>query len=47
MKETLTNTIKAADVAGAEFPTAVPLEFTSEYIIINGVKCELLIQVDQ
>jgi Na+-translocating ferredoxin:NAD+ oxidoreductase RnfC subunit len=32
---------------GAGFPTAVKLDSKPEYILINGVECEPLIQVDQ
>jgi Na+-translocating ferredoxin:NAD+ oxidoreductase RnfC subunit len=50
MNETLTEKIKEAGVVGAGgagFPTAVKLGSTPEYIIVNGVECEPLIQVDQ
>jgi Na+-translocating ferredoxin:NAD+ oxidoreductase RnfC subunit len=32
---------------GAGFPTAAKLKSTPEYVIVNGVECEPLIQVDQ
>ncbi|MDR2394829.1 MAG: SLBB domain-containing protein [Treponema sp.] len=50
MNEILTNKIKEAGVTGAGgagFPTAVKLGSAPEYIIVNGVECEPLIQVDQ
>jgi Na+-translocating ferredoxin:NAD+ oxidoreductase RnfC subunit len=50
MNETLTDKIKEAGVVGAGgagFPTAVKLGSTPEYVIVNGVECEPLIQVDQ
>jgi Na+-translocating ferredoxin:NAD+ oxidoreductase RnfC subunit len=46
----LLDKIKAAGVVGAGgagFPTAVKLGGTPEYLIVNGVECEPLIQVDQ
>ncbi|MDR2484697.1 MAG: SLBB domain-containing protein [Treponema sp.] len=46
----LINKIQAAGVVGAGgagFPTAVKLRGTPEYLIVNGVECEPLIQVDQ
>jgi Na+-translocating ferredoxin:NAD+ oxidoreductase RnfC subunit len=50
MNETLVNKVREAGVVGAGgagFPTAVKLESAPEYIIVNGVECEPLIQVDQ
>ncbi|MDR2049746.1 MAG: SLBB domain-containing protein [Treponema sp.] len=50
MNETLTSKIKEAGVVGAGgagFPTAVKFGNTCECIIVNGVECEPLIQVDQ
>jgi Na+-translocating ferredoxin:NAD+ oxidoreductase RnfC subunit len=50
MDETLANKIKEAGVVGAGgagFPTAVKLGSAPEYVIVNGVECEPLIQVDQ
>jgi Na+-translocating ferredoxin:NAD+ oxidoreductase RnfC subunit len=50
INETLTNKIKEAGVVGAGgagFPTAVKFGSTPEYVIVNGVECEPLIQVDQ
>jgi Na+-translocating ferredoxin:NAD+ oxidoreductase RnfC subunit len=50
MNETFINKIKEAGVVGAGgagFPTAVKLKSAPEYIIVNGVECEPLIQVDQ
>jgi Na+-translocating ferredoxin:NAD+ oxidoreductase RnfC subunit len=50
MNEALTDKIKEAGVVGAGgagFPTAVKLGSAPEYVIVNGVECEPLIQVDQ
>jgi Na+-translocating ferredoxin:NAD+ oxidoreductase RnfC subunit len=50
MNETLTDKIKEAGVVGAGgagFPTAVKFGNAPEYVIVNGVECEPLIQVDQ
>ena len=46
----LTDKIKEAGVVGAGgagFPTAVKLAGKPEFVIVNGVECEPLIQVDQ
>lgn len=50
MDETFINKIKSAAVVGAGgagFPTSFKLNAKPEYIIVNGVECEPLIQVDQ
>jgi Na+-translocating ferredoxin:NAD+ oxidoreductase RnfC subunit len=50
MQDTLVNKIKEAGVVGAGgagFPSAVKFGSTPEYVIVNGVECEPLIQVDQ
>jgi len=50
MDGTITARIRDAGVVGAGgagFPTAVKLDSKPEYILVNGVECEPLIQVDQ
>jgi Na+-translocating ferredoxin:NAD+ oxidoreductase RnfC subunit len=50
MDGTITAKIREAGVVGAGgagFPTAVKLDSKPEYILVNGVECEPLIQVDQ
>jgi Na+-translocating ferredoxin:NAD+ oxidoreductase RnfC subunit len=50
MDGTLTTRIRQAGVVGAGgagFPTAIKLDSKPEFILINGVECEPLIQVDQ
>ena len=50
MNGTLTDKVREAGVVGAGgagFPTAVKLDSKPEYILVNGVECEPLIQVDQ
>ena len=50
MDGTITAKIREAGVVGAGgagFPTAVKLGSKPEYILVNGVECEPLIQVDQ
>ena len=50
MDEKLLTKIREAGVVGAGgagFPTAVKLDSAPEFILVNGVECEPLIQVDQ
>ncbi|MDR1948051.1 MAG: SLBB domain-containing protein [Spirochaetaceae bacterium] len=50
MNEILTAKVKESGctgAGGAGFPTSVKMESSPEYIIVNGVECEPLIQVDQ
>jgi Na+-translocating ferredoxin:NAD+ oxidoreductase RnfC subunit len=50
MDETLITKIREAGVAGAGgagFPASVKLNSKPEFVLINGVECEPLIQVDQ
>jgi len=50
MDGTLTTKLREAGIAGAGgagFPTAVKLNSKPEFVLVNGVECEPLIQVDQ
>ena len=43
----LTDTVKAAGVIGAGFPTHVKLSSKAECFIINAAECEPLIETDK